>query len=344
MIFDMEQCVCLTVLVLEQLVLIDRLKFHTVLFFIEEVRLLRFLGTLGILLLTATTLWIIVFHIGIQEYSAFMEDYSECCALTRQGGFEEHGLHVDTFPISLHHEWHRGQAMLSGGCVLLCSWIASALVKKKSHILFSVFVGITIALGFMIAARIPNIGYTVECFASIGSGPNCIVTLNPFLHLGGGCAKVYTAYMDYAISSSILPGNLLLYLSYGELISFSLMGVYIAMKKRLSRCTGAGYKRLYSELKKTKTPLLVVFLFVTAIPTIAVLTGLVNILVFVIQNRGNLQIELFHNDAILYFSSGNRGIIVNHVFLFAGAFVPSFLMCLSFLLKQRKIRKTARAY
>jgi hypothetical protein len=332
---------CLAVLVLEQLVLIDRFKFHTVLFFVEEVRMLRFSGTLGILLLTATTLWIAVFYIGIQEYSVFMEGYSEWCASTRQGDFEQHGLYVDTFPILFHHEWHHGQAMLSGGCILLCSWIASALVKKKSQILFSVFVGITIALGFMIAARIPNIGYTVEYLYVIWNGHDCRVTLNPFLHLGGGC-EVCTSPMYYATSSSVLPRNLLLYLLYGELSSFSLMGVYIAMKKRLSRCTGTGYKRLYSELKKTKTPLLVVFLFVTAIPTIAVLTGLVNILVFVIQNGGNLKIELFHNDAILYFSSGNSGIIVNHVFLFAGAFAPSFLMCLHFLLKQRKIRKTTR--
>jgi len=167
--------------------------------------MLRFSGTLGILLLTATTLWVVVFCIGIREYSAFMEDYSEWCALTRQGGFEEHGLCVDTFPILFHHEWHRGQVMLSGGCVLLCSWIASALVKKKSHILFSMVVGINIALGFLIAARIPNIGYTVEYFATIGGrGPNCRVTLNPFLHLGGGCARVFVP-MAYVISSSILP-------------------------------------------------------------------------------------------------------------------------------------------
>lgn len=302
--------------------------------------MLRFSGTLGILLLTATTLWVIVFCIGMQKYSAFMEDYSEWGALTRQRVFEEHGLYVDTFPILFHHEWHRGQVMLSGGCILLCSWTASALVKKKSHILFSVVVGINIALGFLIATRIPNIGYTLEYFATIGSGPECRVTLNPFLHLGGGCARVFVP-MAYVISSSILPRNLLLYILYGELSSFSLMGVYIVMKKRLSRCTGTGYRRLYSELEKTKIPLLVIFLLVAAIPTIVVLTGLAQILVFVIQNGGNLQIELFHNDAILYFSSGNRGMIVNHVFLFAGAFVPSFLMCLHFLLKQRKIRKTS---
>gem|GEM_PF-6054156 len=146
--------------------------------------------------------------------------------------------------------------------------------------------------------------------------------------------------MDYAISSSILPRNLLLYLSYGELSSFSIVAIFTKMKKRLSECSSTRCKRLYLELKKTKTPLLVIFLFVTAIPTIALLTGLEYILVFIIQKGGNLQIELFHNEDILYFPSGDGGWGVTYNFLLiGGAFVPSFLMCLHFLLKERKIRK-----
>ena len=285
--------------------------------------------TFAVMLLVATIFWGVLFYQSIQEWRKYVKDYYERCEIERQRVLEEHGLRVYFGLPTLYWAWNGGGVILLSGCVLLCSWIVSALVKKKAQILVSVVVGFTIAFGFLMAARVPSIGYTVEHSMGWGDHPSYRLTLNPLLHLGGGTVSLWRYPMGYAISSSILPRNLLLYLLYGELSSFSIVAIFTMMKKRLSECSSTRCKRLYLELKKTKIPLLVIFLFVTAIPAIAVLTGLAYILVFVIQNGGNLQIELFHSEAILYFSSGDGGWGVTYnFFLVGGAFVPSFLMCL----------------
>jgi hypothetical protein len=167
---------------------------------------------LFIVLFIATAVWVILFCRSIEEYARYYE----------------------AEPNLPYQAWNSGLFFLVSGLVLLCTWAIAGVVKRNLQICVAV-IGIVIAFGFSLAANIENIGYSVEYLARINEGPGLIVTLNPFLHLGGGRALLKVDPMDYAGMSSTSIRNLLLYLFYGELISFSLMGIYLVINKFLPK-------------------------------------------------------------------------------------------------------------
>jgi len=165
---------------------------------------------LFIVLFIATAVWAILFCRSIEEYARYYEAKRN-------------------LP---YQAWNNGLFFLVSGLVLLSTWAIVGVAKRNLQICIAV-IGIVIAFGFSLAARIENIGYSVEYLARIDEGPSLVVNLNPFLHLGGGRAERVVDPMFYAGLSSISIRNLLLYLFYGELISFSLMGIYLVINKFL---------------------------------------------------------------------------------------------------------------
>jgi len=145
--------------------------------------MINWFRTFAVMLLVAMIFWGVLFYQSMQEWRKYVEDYHERCEIERQRVLEEHGLRVDFGLATLYGVWNGGGGViLLGGCVLLCSWIVSALVKKKAQILLGVAVGFTIAFGFLMAERVPNIGYIVEHVMGWGDHPSYRLTLNPLLH------------------------------------------------------------------------------------------------------------------------------------------------------------------
>jgi hypothetical protein len=123
-------------------------------------------------------------------------------------------------------------ALFSIGSVLFLTWAGIGIIKRDLPIC-ATLAGIAIAFVFFIAAMTENIGYSIEYMATIWGGGAYTESLNPLLYLGGGTVT------DSAVGSILYPllsamsiGNLILYLAYGELISFSLMGFYLLSKKQ----------------------------------------------------------------------------------------------------------------
>jgi len=167
------------------------------------------------LLLMVTILWAALFYQSVIEFMLFHRELS-------------------------YQAWNKGQIMLLGELALLCLWMVIAITRR--NILIGVAVlGIIMAPAFFFSAGIEDVGYAVEYVSTIGKGTMFQITLNPLLHLGGG---VYESYRDpslISINSSMRIENLLLYLFYGELTSFSFFGIYVGLRKL--------YRYTYAHLK-----------------------------------------------------------------------------------------------
>lgn len=123
-----------------------------------------------------------------------------------------------------------GHFAIVSGIPVLCLWIANA-IRRRSILLGFTVLGVILSLGFYVASMTENIGYTVryEWYFYVR-----YIVLNPWLHLGprvgGGEDMVYM--------NSMRPENVGLYLLYGELLAFLLLGLCIGLRRlsfRLSR-------------------------------------------------------------------------------------------------------------
>jgi hypothetical protein len=160
-------------------------------------------------LLIVTIVWAVISSIGIEEFRGYRAESDKPTPL-----------------------WIVG--LVFSGIMLFSTWAISGVVKKNLQICVAL-IGIAIAFVFFIAAITENIGYFFYTGVShIGGGGYSIYNLNPFLHLGGGTieARIIGDPLFYATQSSLSIGNLILYLTYGESISFSLMGTYLLTKKQ----------------------------------------------------------------------------------------------------------------
>ena len=169
------------------------------------------------LLLVATILWAALFYQSIMEYNAWS--------------------HARELPYQV---WNKGQIMLLSELVLLCLWMVIAITRRNIFIGVAVL-GIIIAPAFLFSAGLEDVGYTVELVATIGKGTLYRITLNPLLHFGGGVYESYRGPSLILWTSSTRIENLLLYLFYGELTSFSLFGIYVGLRKL--------YRYTYAHLK-----------------------------------------------------------------------------------------------
>jgi hypothetical protein len=162
-----------------------------------------------IVLLIGTIVWAALFWISIEEYAIYYEAKRN-------------------LP---YQAWNGGLFFLIIGFMLFSTWAIAGVVKRNIQIGIAL-TGIVIAFAFFVAAQTENIGYSLEPIFT-GDGGYYIVSLNPFLHLGGGRVKGVAGLSFYARLSSMSMRNLILYLVYGESISFSLMGIFLLTNKYL---------------------------------------------------------------------------------------------------------------
>jgi hypothetical protein len=115
--------------------------------------------------------------------------------------------------------------------VLFLTWAEIGIIKRDLPIC-ATLAGIAIAFVFFIAAITKNIGYSYDYMPNVSGRLFYTESLNPLLYLGGGTTTGSVSPILYPELSAISIGNLILYLAYGESISFSLMGFYLLTKKR----------------------------------------------------------------------------------------------------------------
>jgi ABC-type cobalt transport system substrate-binding protein len=167
-----------------------------------------------IALFIVTIVWAVLFLISIEEFRTFYQFNSAEPILMSIPGW--------------------GSWLLSIGIFLFLAWIISGVVKRNLSLCIAL-IGIVIAFGFFMAAITRDIGYSFDYVATIQElsvPPAYEIWFNPLLHLGGGTIVGTGEPYSIPLLNAMSIGNLVLYLVYGELISFSPMGFYLLSKKQ----------------------------------------------------------------------------------------------------------------
>jgi len=125
-----------------------------------------------------------------------------------------------------------GHSMILSGFMLIGTWIIFA-IKERNIYIGTALIGLGVAFGFFVLANTENIGYTIEYFSSFDGG-GCIIKLNPFLHIGSVIEERKLCVVAVEISSRSIR-NILLYLFYGELLSFSFLKICLELRNFIKK-------------------------------------------------------------------------------------------------------------
>jgi hypothetical protein len=117
------------------------------------------------------------------------------------------------------------------GLVLFGGWTAAG-IKERNLWVSCAAIGMLLMFGWLAAANTRDLGYTSELLLSGEGGAPYLVRLNPLFHLGGGTSVVsYYGVIGVTLPSSMAVENQLWYLALGEVIPFSIAGIYLSARR-----------------------------------------------------------------------------------------------------------------